>query len=77
MDNPQLIEIKIQLSNIERLVEQIVIHDKWITIKDAVDYSSTSESTLRREINKGTLKCSRRTGKILFRRSAIDEWLDD
>lgn len=66
-----------QLSNIERMLKQIVLPDKWITIKDAAEYSSTSESTLDRAIRKGILKCSRQTGKRLFRRSAIDRWLEN
>lgn len=77
IDDLQIVEIKMELSNIKRLVEQIVIHDNWITIKEAVEYSNTSESTLDRAIRKGILKCSRQTGKRLFRRSAIDRWLEN
>lgn len=47
-----------------------------LSIKEAAKYRSTSESTLRREIKKAVFKYSKRTGKILFRRSSIDRWLD-
>ena len=58
------------------------IHDKlsinnqedWMCIKDIVKYTKLSESTIRRAIKKG-LKVSRRTGKLLCRRSWIDQWL--
>lgn len=77
METQVLIEINMCLSNLKRLVERIAIPDQWLTIKDAVEYSRTSASTLRREIRKGTLKCSKQTGKLLFRRSAIDRWLEN
>ena len=76
IDHQQLIEINMRLSNIERLIERIVIPDKWLTIKEAAEYGGTSVSSLRRKISKGTLKCSKQTGKLLFKRSAIDRWLN-
>ena len=75
-DYRQAVDLNMRLSNLERLVERITVPNKWLTIKEAAQYSSTSESTLRREVRKGSLKCSRHTGKLLFRRSAIDRWLD-
>ena len=48
--------------------------DEWMCIKDVVQYTKLSESTIRRAIEKG-LRVSRQTGKILCRRSWIDQWL--
>lgn len=77
METITLIEINMRLSNLEKLVRSIVLPDQWIDIEDAaVDYSGTSKSTIDRAVKKGILKCSKRTGKRLFRRSDIDRWLD-
>ena len=50
--------------------------DKWITLKDACEYTSLSQSTLRRSYKKGFLKGSNRTGRLLFKISNIDGWLN-
>jgi len=71
-----LIEINMRLSNIEQLVRRVVEPNQWIDIAAAVDYSGTSKSTIDRAVKKGILKCSKRPGKRLFRRSDIDRWLD-
>lgn len=76
-DNLQIVEINMRLSNIERMLERIVMPDKWLSIKEAAEYAGSSKSTLRRAIQKGTLKRNKnRKGKILFRRSEIDRFLD-
>jgi len=49
--------------------------DSWMSIKTVSIYSSLSESTIRRAINKGHLKVYRSTGKLLFKRSEVDRWL--
>lgn len=77
METITLIEINMRLSNLEKLVRSIVLPDQWIDIEDAAVYSSTSKSTIDRSVKKGTLKCSKKTGKRLFRRSEIDKWLEN
>ena len=49
--------------------------DTWMSIKDAVQYTKLSDSTIRRAIKKGCLKVSKRTGKNLLKQSWIDKWL--
>ena len=49
--------------------------DTWMSIKDAVQYTKLSDSTIRRAIKKGCLKVSKKTGKNLFQKSWIDKWL--
>lgn len=66
-----------RLSNLERLVRRIVGPDQWMDIKEAVKYSHTSDSTLYRALRKGTLKYGRLEKKYLFKRSAIDRWLEN
>ena len=47
----------------------------WMDIGETVDYTSLSESTIRRAVRKGTLKVSKATGKLLFKIEWIDRWL--
>ena len=47
----------------------------WMDIGDTVDYTSLSESTIRRAVRKGELKVSKATGKLLFKIDWIDKWL--
>lgn len=77
METHTLIEINMRLSNLEHLVRRIVEPDRWIDIEDAASYSNTSKSTIYRAVKKGILKCSKQTGKRLFKRSEIDRWLEN
>lgn len=53
------------------------IIDGWMDIKNVKPYTGLSTSTIRRAIQKGHLKCSKSTGKLLFKRETIDNWLED
>ena len=52
------------------------VNERWLTIKEVCQYSSVSESTVRRAIRKGALKASNSTGKLLFKVSSVDRWLN-
>ena len=52
------------------------VNERWLTIKEVCQYSSVSESTVRRAIRKGVLKASNSTGKLLFKVSSVDRWLN-
>ena len=47
----------------------------YMDMKQVVQYSSTSASTIRRAIVRGELKCSKKLGKLLFKVEWIDKWL--
>ena len=49
---------------------------KWLNIRAASQYASLSESTIRRAVNRGELKVSKATGKLLFKLIDIDRWLN-
>ena len=42
----------------------------------SIAYASVSESTIRRAIVKGNLKSSKVTGRLLFKVSSVDRWLN-
>ena len=50
--------------------------DKWIDVNEASKYTSVSKTTLRRNIDEGSLKASKKLGKVLFKQSDIEEWLN-
>ena len=47
----------------------------YLTIKDIIDLTSLSDSTIRRNIYKGSLKASRKVGKILIKVTDYEKWL--
>ena len=66
-----------RLSNIEQLISHIVEPDQWMDIKEAEKYSGCSASSLRRGYQIGALKYGKIKRKYLFKRSAIDRWLEN
>jgi len=52
------------------------ISNRWMNIRGVTDYTSVSESTIRRAVRKGSLKASTSTGKLLFKVSDVDRWLN-
>ena len=50
-------------------------HNKWMNIREVCEYTSVSESTIRRAIKRGVLKVSNQTGKLLFKRINVDKWI--
>jgi excisionase family DNA binding protein len=52
------------------------VSDGWLSVSDVCKYSSTSASTIYRAEKSGALKASRQTGRLLFRVSDVDRWLN-
>ena len=57
-------------------IPNYIHNDEWMTIREVVKYSKLSTATIRRYIDRGNLKASRQTGRILIKRSKVDEWLN-
>jgi len=51
--------------------------DHWLTLKDVCEYTQLSQSTLHRSIKKNRLKVSKATGKLLFKKEWIDDFLEN
>lgn len=49
--------------------------NKWMNIREVSEYTSVSGSTIRRAIKRGVLKASNQTGRLLFKRIDVDNWL--
>ena len=50
--------------------------NRYLGINQVSKLSSTSCSTIRRSVQKGTLKCSKKLGKLLFLESDVRKWLN-
>jgi hypothetical protein len=56
--------------------EMLRLEKPWMDIKKTARYSSTSISTIRRNVASGQLKVSKVTGKLLFKKEWVDRWLN-
>ena len=61
------------LNEIQSLIEHNV--PKWLSIKDSVEYSGLSESSIRRAIRSGQLKANKVGGKWLIRHQWLESYL--
>jgi len=52
------------------------IPNEWLTISEVVKYTKLSQQTLRKYAKSGSLKASKETGRLLFKRSNVDRWLN-
>ena len=71
-----IIPILERLDRIESIVtDRSSRHDPLMTLKDVSAYGKCCEATIRRAIDKGTIKPFKSSGKKLFRRADVDAWL--
>ena len=49
---------------------------KWLDISEVSLQTSLSRSSIRRAVSTGALKCSRKTGKLLFKVEDVERWLN-
>ena len=75
MNNMEIVELKTILERIEDNLRNKET-EKYLTIKDVADFTSLSLSTIRRYVQKGELKCSKKSGKLLFWINDVKRWLD-
>ena len=64
-----------QLERIEKKLDGS-FSNKFLSINKVATLVSLSPSTIRRAVEKGELKCSRRLGKLLFQESDVRKWLN-
>ena len=64
-----------RLDNIQKKLDSKYIN-KYLSINQVCDLTSLSQSTIRRAVDKGHVKCSRKLGKLLFLESEVRLWLN-
>ena len=75
MTSIELLPIREQLERIEKKLDGN-FSNKFLSITEVAKLTSLSPSTLRRAVDKGELKCSRKLGKLLFQESDVRKWLN-
>ena len=70
-----LVSIIDHLTRIEKKIDG-KFTNKFLSINQVGNLTTLSPSTIRRAVQKGTLKCSRRQGKMLFLESDVRKWID-
>ena len=71
----ELIPIREQLERIEKKLDGS-FKNQFLSINEVSKLTSLSTSTIRRAINRGELKCSKKLGKLLFQESDVNRWLN-
>ena len=64
-----------ELREIKALIRNKV-NDRWMNLRELSIYTSLSDSTIRRAVQRGVLKASRKTGKLLFNIEDVKRWLN-
>ena len=75
MITTELIPIREQLERIEKKLDD-KFKNQFLSINEVSKLTSLSTSTIRRAINRGELKCSKKLGKLLFQESEVRRWLN-
>ena len=75
MITTELIPIREQLERIEKKIDRN-FKNQFLSINEVSNLTSLSASTIRRAIDKGELKCSKKLGKLLFQESDVRKWLN-
>ena len=74
MITTELLPIKEHLDRIEKKLDNKYTN-KFLSISQVAELTSLSQSTIRRAVANGTLKCSRKLGKLLFLESDVRVWI--
>ena len=64
------------LQEIKTMIMGNQIQDKWMDINKASKYCDVSCATLRRNVKANKLVASQETGKMLFKKSELEQWLN-
>ena len=75
MTTNQLMPIKEQLDRIEKKLNGNY-ENRYLSINQVSSLVSLSCSTIRRAVTLGNLKCSRRSGKLLFQEKDVRNWIN-
>ena len=75
MITTELIPIREQLERIEKKIDGN-FKNQFLSINEVSNLTSLSASTIRRAIDRGELKCSKKLGKLLFQESDVKKWLN-
>jgi len=64
-----------KLDRIEKKIDG-KLSNRYLDIQKVAEMTSLSDSSIRRRVRTGELKCCRKLGKLLFLESDVDKWLN-
>ena len=73
MNDYRVVEL---LKEIKGLIIGTPKSDKWMNIKQASEYVNLHPTSLRRAVKSKELNASNKLGKLLFKESDIENWLN-
>ena len=70
--------MQIILNKLNEILQYVKSSDpsRYMTIKEVSEFCGISDSTIRRNVQKGSLKCSNTTGKLLFKVRDVERFLN-
>lgn len=74
MSNTEVMVLQEQLDRIENKLDGN-FRNQYLNIAQVAQLTSLSQSTIRRAVAKGELKCSKKLGKLLFLEMDVRRWL--
>ena len=75
MISADLVPIRELLERIEKKIDGN-FKNQFLSINEVSNLTSLSALTIRRAIDRGELKCSKKLGKLLFQESDVRKWLN-
>ena len=72
MEQEQFLSGTVSVAEILNYIEQ----DRFLTLKEAAAYVRLSQRTLRRQVNQIQPRPFKYGGKLLFRKSDLDRWME-
>jgi len=71
--------MQIILNKLNEILSYMKEHNptRYIDINEVVELCNISKSTIRRNVQSGSLKCSQKLGKMLFKVEEVERWLNN
>ena len=71
--------MQIILNKLNEILSYMKGHNptRYIDINEVVELCNISKSTIRRNVQSGSLKCSQKLGKMLFKVEEVERWLNN
>ncbi len=71
--------MQIIINKLNEILQYVRGHNptRYIDISEVAELCNISKSTIRRNVDSGSLKCSKKLGKLLFRVQDVESWLRD
>ena len=71
--------MQIILNKLNEILSYMKGHNptRYIDINEVTELCNISKSTIRRNVQSGSLKCSQKLGKMLFKVEEVERWLNN